>query len=247
MLDEKIVVITGGSRGIGRAIAERFSAANAKVIIFGRSEVSLKSAVQEISNKYSQASISSFVCDISDSNNVKLAFKEVFNKYSRLDALICNAGIIDDAYIGMVTPNQVEKTFSINTFGVLYCAQYASRLIARSGGGSIINLGSIMGKNGNVGQAVYSASKAAVSGITKSLAKELAPQLIRVNSIVPGFIDTDLTRTLTDDIYEERIRSIKLGRAGTPEEVANVALFLASDLSTYVTGQEIGVDGGMIV
>jgi 3-oxoacyl-[acyl-carrier protein] reductase len=247
MLDEKIVVITGGSRGIGRAIAECFSAANAKVIIFGRNETSLKLAVEEISNKYSQASISSIICDISDSNSVKLAFKEVFNKYRRLDALISNAGIIDDAYIGMVTPKQVEQTFSINTFGVLYCAQYASRLIARSGGGSIINLGSIMGKNGNAGQAVYSASKAAVTGITKSLAKELAPQSIRVNSIVPGFIDTDLTRSLADDTYEERIRSIKLGRAGTPEEVANVALFLVSDLSTYVTGQEIGVDGGMLI
>lgn len=247
MLDEKIVVITGGSRGIGRAIAECFSLANAKVIIFGRNEISLKLAVDEISNKYSQASISYLVCDISDSNSVKLAFKEVFNKHRRLDALISNAGIIDDAYIGMVTPNQVEKTFSINTFGVLYCAQYASRLIARSGGGSIINLGSIMGKNGNAGQAVYSASKAALTGITKSLAKELAPQLIRVNSIVPGFIDTDMTRSLADDTYEERIKSIKLGRAGTPEEVANVALFLVSDLSSYVTGQEIGVDGGMLI
>ena len=160
---------------------------------------------------------------------------------------MCNAGIIDDAYIGMVTPEQIENTFGVNTFGAMYCAQYAARLIARSGGGSIINVGSIMGVQGNIGQAVYSASKSALSGLTKSLAKELAHQSIRVNSINPGFINTDMTSALDTLKRNERVGKILLGRAGEPEEVANLALFLASDLSSYITGQEIGIDGGMTV
>ena len=247
MLSGKIAVITGGSRGIGRAIAECFVDARATVIIFGRNEMSLNSAVEEIRTKYSHACIRSIVCDVSDVHSVKGAFQEVFKEYRKLDILICNAGIMDDSLIGMVTPAQIERTFSINTYGVLYCAQYASRLIARSGGGSIINVSSIMGVNGNAGQAVYSGSKAAVSGVTKSLAKELASQSIRVNCIAPGFIDTDITRSIPEDIYHKRVNAIDLGRAGNPAEVENVALFLASDLSTYVTGQEIGVDGGMLI
>jgi 3-oxoacyl-[acyl-carrier protein] reductase len=120
-------------------------------------------------------------------------------------------------------------------------------LIARSGGGSIINISSIIGTNGNVGQSVYGGSKAAVIGITLSLAKELASKSIRVNAIAPGFIETDMARSISPEKYLERVSSIKMGRVGTPEEVANVAVFLASDLSTYVTGQVIGVDGGMLI
>jgi 3-oxoacyl-[acyl-carrier protein] reductase len=147
----------------------------------------------------------------------------------------------------MVTHEQIEKTFSINTFGVLYVAQYAARLMSRNKSGSIINISSIIGTNGNEGQTVYGGSKAAVIGITQSLAKELAPNNIRVNAIAPGFIDTDMTRQLPKDKYQERMESIKMGRIGKPEDIANTALFLASDLSAYVTGQVIGVDGGMLI
>ncbi len=167
----------------------------------------------------------------------------MFKLTKKLDILVANAGVLDDALIGMVTQSQIENTFNTNTFGVLYCAQYASRLMGRNKCGSIINMTSIMGTHGNIGQAVYAGSKAAVIGITKSLSKELAPLNIRVNAIAPGVIDTDMVATLA----AERIASIKMGRIGRPEEVANVALFLASDLSTYVTGQVIGVDGGMII
>ena len=147
----------------------------------------------------------------------------------------------------MVTKEQIEKTFSINTFGVLYVSQYAARMMSKNKEGSIINISSIIGSNGNEGQVVYGGSKAAVIGITKSLAKELAPSNVRVNAIAPGFIDTDMTRSITESKYQDRMNSIKMGRIGTPEDIANTAIYLASDLSSYVTGQTIGVDGGMLI
>jgi len=160
---------------------------------------------------------------------------------------VANAGVLDDALIGMVTTDQIKRVFETNTYGVLYCAQYASRLMARNKSGSIINVASIIGTNGNVGQAVYGGSKAAVIGITHSLAKELAPSNIRVNAIAPGFIDTEMARSIPPEKFQERINSIKMGRIGSPDEVAKVILFLASDLASYVTGQTIGVDGGMLI
>ncbi len=147
----------------------------------------------------------------------------------------------------MITHNQIERTFGINTFGVLYVTQYAVKLMNRNKAGTIINISSIIGTNGNEGQAVYSGSKAAVIGITKSLAKELASSNIRVNAIAPGFINTDMIKGLPKNKYQERLDSIKMGKVGKPEDIANTALYLASDLSSYVTGQVIGVDGGMLI
>jgi 3-oxoacyl-[acyl-carrier protein] reductase len=193
------------------------------------------------------ADVKSILCDVSDAHSVRDAFQIMFRLHKRLDILVSNAGVLDDALIGMVTPEQIERTFGVNTYGVLYCAQYASRLIARSGGGAIINISSIIGASGNIGQAVYGGSKAAVIGITKSLAKELAAQNIRVNAIAPGFIETDMAKSIGAEKYRERLDSIKMKRIGLPSEVAKVVLFLASDLSSYVTGQVIGVDGGMLI
>jgi 3-oxoacyl-[acyl-carrier protein] reductase len=178
---------------------------------------------------------------------VKELFQAIFKQYKRLDVLLANAGILDDALLGMVTKSQIDRVFGANVFGLIYSAQYASRLMARGGGGSIINIASIIGTNGNAGQVVYGGSKAAVLGITKSLAKELASSQIRVNAIAPGFIDTAMTQGLPAAKYSERLESIAMQRIGTPEDVAKAALFLASDLSTYVTGQCIGVDGGMLI
>lgn len=247
MLKNKISVITGATRGIGFATSLEFARQGSVVVMLGRSEESLKLASTKILLEIPSAIIDTIVCDVSEPDSVRDAFQGIFKKHKRLHVLVSNAGILDDALIGMVTTKQIEKTFGVNTYGVIYCAQYASRLIARSGGGSIINVSSIIGTNGNIGQAVYGASKAAVIGITKSLSKELAVQQVRVNAIAPGFIETDMAKSIGPEKYQERLNSIKMGRTGTAEEVAKVALFLASDLSTYVTGQVIGVDGGMMI
>lgn len=206
----------------------------------------LEQACASICADQHDARVEAIPCNVADPQSVRDAFQAVFRSQRKLHVLVANAGVLGDALIGMVTPRQIEDTFSTNTFGTLYCAQYASRLIARSGGGSIINISSIFGRNGNAGQTVYSGSKAAVIGITQSLAKELAPQAVRVNAIAPGFIDTAMTRSLSPEKFAERLASVKMGRIGAPEEVASVALFLASDMSSYVTGQVIGVDGAML-
>lgn len=247
MLQNKVAVITGASRGIGLATAQIFAREGATVVMLGRELASLEAARDQILATQPPGRVESLQCDVADPQSVRDAFQAIFRQHKRLHVLVANAGILDDALIGMVTPAQIERVFGANTYGVLYCAQYASRLIARSGGGSIINMASIIGTNGNIGQAVYGGSKAAVVGITKSLAKELAPQAIRVNAIAPGFIDTEMARSITAEKFQERVDSVKMGRVGRPEEVGHVALFLASDLSTYVTGQVIGVDGGMLI
>mgnify|MGYP001224821308 CR=1 FL=1 len=246
-LKGKVCLITGASKGIGYEIAYLFAQHGAKVIICGSDFKRIKNAGENLKKEFGESSIEHFKCDVSIESEVKRFFQEIYKlPEKRLDVMVCNAGILDDALIGMVTKNQIEKVFSINTYGIIFCSQYASRLIARnSNGGSLINISSIIGTNGNVGQAVYGGSKAAIIGITKSLSKELAEKKIRVNAIAPGFIDTDMTKSLTKEKYDERIKSIRMGRIGTPKDIAYGALFLASDISQYITGQVLGIDGSM--
>ena len=246
LLKGRIALITGARRGIGRAIAAVFAANGAKLFLNARSPSSLDELITELQENY-QAEAIPIYFDVTNEDQVKQGFRGLFQATKKLDVMVNNAGVLDDALIGMVTRNQIDRVFGVNTFGLLYGCQYAARLMARHNSGSIINISSIIGTNGNAGQAVYAGSKAAVIGITKSLAKELAPNNIRVNAIAPGFIDTDMARSLSEDKFQERLASIKMGRIGHPVDVANVALFLASDLSAYVTGQIIGVDGGMLI
>lgn len=247
LLDGKIALITGASRGIGEATVRAYLAQGAHVVATARDLAGLQALLDSVRETTPDARLDVVALDVTDPGSVRDAFQGVFKQHRRLDVLVSNAGVLQDALIGMVTPEQIQQVFSVNTYGVLYCAQYASRLMARNGGGSIINLASIIGVNGNVGQAVYGGSKAAVIGITLSLSKELAPTNIRVNAIAPGFIDTDMARSIGSEKYAERVASIAMDRVGAPAEVANVAVFLGSDLSSYVTGQVIGVDGGMLI
>ena len=246
LLEDKLVLITGAAKGIGFATAKAFVQEGAKVFINGRNQSALDKVANKL-NSLAKHKVSTLCFDVSDPEQVKGGFQLLFKQVKGLDILVNNAGVLNDALLGMVTATQVESVYGVNTFGTLYCSQYASRLMQRRGGGSIVNISSIIGTNGNEGQAVYGGSKAAVIGITKSLAKELAPSNICVNAIAPWFIDTDMARSLNDDKFQERIDSIKMNRIGRPEEVASVALFLASSMSSYVTGQVIGVDGGMLI
>ena len=246
LLAGKRVLITGATRGIGLAIAERFAAEGASLYLNGRDGPRVSQLAERLSREFGVA-CAPLLFDVADPEAVKAAFRELFAQTKVLDVLVNNAGILDDALIGMVTPAQIERTFACNSFSVLYCSQYAARMLQRNGGGSIINLASIIGRVGNAGQAVYGGSKAAVIGMTQSLAKELASQQIRVNAIAPGFIDTDMAHSLSEDKFQQRLDSIAMGRIGSADEVAKVALFLASELSSYVTGQVIGVDGGMLI
>ena len=244
LLENKIALVTGSSRGIGKSIACLFAQHKATVILHGihadhcRETAAAIKAITGISPDI-------MACDISDEVQIKNMFKDIFSRHKKLDILVNNAGVLEDRLVGMITQDNLEKIFQVNTYGTLYCLQLASRLMRKSKAPSIINMSSIIGIEGAAGQTAYAASKAAVIGITKSAAKELGPLSIRVNALAPGLIETDMISHLNEDITKSHIQNTSLKRLGTPEEVAKAALFLASDLSSFVTGQIIGVDGGM--
>lgn len=245
-LNGKIALVTGAARGIGWQTALMLASNGAKVIINDLSDnENSRSKINKA--KEQNLDLTPLFFDVSDYVQVKNAYSSIFKEFKRLDILVNNAGIMEDSMVSTASESHIEKTFRINTFGAIYNTQYASRLMARNNSGSIINISSIIGTKGNAGESVYSASKAALIGLTLSTAKELAPLGIRVNAIAPGFIDTDLVSHFSEDIRQKTISNIKLGRIGTPEDVAKAVLFFASDLSAYITGQVLGVDGGMII
>ncbi|MFC6334888.1 SDR family NAD(P)-dependent oxidoreductase [Paenibacillus septentrionalis] len=246
MLQQKTAFITGASRGIGRETAIQFARSGAVLVLNGQNKQALEKLQAEITDQF-QTDVHLLPYDVRDKDAIKNAFQWIKKNLGRLDVLVNNAGILDDALLGMINEPQMNNTFSVNIEAVIYHMQYASRLMTRQKQGSIINVSSIIGRTGNEGQVVYSASKSAVIGATYSASKELGPYNIRVNAVAPGFIDTDMTKQLSEEKYGQRLTEIKMNRIGKPEEVANVILFLASDLSSYVTGQVIGVDGGMVI
>lgn len=242
----RVAVVTGGTRGIGWATARLLASHGASVVVVGRADsTSAMTAATNLNADFGRPALGA-VADSSDPDAIKALYKQVRSEFGRLDVLVNNAGILRDALVGMIDDDLVTETLAVNTAGPIHHLQAAARLMRRNGG-SIINVSSIIGRRGNVGQVVYSASKAAVIGMTLAAAKELAPRGIRVNAVAPGFIDTDMTRALPPEKFDERVASVAMGRAGTPDDVAQTILFLASDLSTYVTGQVLGVDGGMLI
>lgn len=245
-LKDKCIFITGASRGIGRQTAITLAASGANLILNARSNDALDELKKSLYHQYG-TNVMTVAYDVQDSEQTKKAFLQIKKEYGQLDALVNNAAILESRLIGMIDEQSIQNTFQINLISAIAHLQYAARLMKPKGSGTIINLSSIMGTYGSEGQVLYSASKAGIEGVTRSASKELAPYQIRVNAVAPGFIDTDLTKDLSEQKYNERIKSIKMGRIGKAEDVANMIMFLCSDLANYITGQVIGVDGGMVI
>lgn len=246
LLENKVCMITGSSRGIGKETARRYAEEGAILYITDYKDGSLEEFASELKMNY-KADVTPLYFDVTDENAAKVAIMTVKKGHGRLDVLVNNAGIMRDNVIGMIGSKLVHDVFDINVFAVIHMIQLANKLMSRKKSGSIINISSIVGLEGAAGQLVYSASKGAVAALTKAAAKELAPNGIRVNAVAPGLINTGLLDVLSDEKKAENIKNVKMGRMGEPVDVANVLVFLASDLSGYVTGEIIGVDGEMQV
>lgn len=242
LLEGKVCLVTGCSRGIGAATVRRFAEEGAVVYACARTQGSIDEVCSEWGNDYNTQVIPIYF-DVADTASAKSAILKIKKERGRLDVLVNNAGVMKDALIGMIDRNLMEEVFSVNVFAVIEMIQLARKLMSRQKSGSIINLSSIVGVEGSAGQLVYSASKGAVAALTKAAAKEMAADNIRVNAVAPGMIDTDMFRKIGTEKIEMNLKNIRLGRLGTPEDVANAIVFLASDLSSYITGQIIGVDG----
>ena len=246
LLEGKTALVTGSNRGIGRSIAEQFVAHGATVYANARKVGSLDALIEHCENEYG-GTIHPLYFDVTNASDAKKAFIEIRKTAGHLDVLVNNAGIMKDALIGMISHDAMQEVFDVNVFAAMEMLQLAVKLMKRQNTGSIINVSSIVGVQGNPGQLVYSASKGAVISMTKTAAKELAPFNIRVNAVAPGIIDTDMFRSISIKHQQERIDKISMGRIGTTQDIANTCLYLASDLSTYVTGQIIGIDGAAIM
>ena len=246
LLRGKICLITGASRGIGAATVKRFAEEGATVYANVRHPKNLDVFFDEMSSKLG-VRIKALYFDVRDENASKHAIMQIKKEQGQLDVLVNNAGVMKDALIGMVSMSLMKEIFDTNVLGVANMLQLATKMMMRQKSGSIINLSSIVGIEGNAGQLAYSASKGAVAAMTKTAAKELAQYGIRVNAIAPGMIDTDMYHSIGEERVEAQIDKIRFGRLGTPEEVADAILFLASDLSRYITGDIIGVNGGAMV
>lgn len=244
LLDGKVALVTGGSRGIGKAIALKFASEGADVVV---TYLSNKAAAEQTEQELGQFGhrVKAYASDASSFESAHELVKQVIEDFSRIDILVNNAGITRDTLLMRMTEQQWDEVLNGNLKSAFNFTHAVVPLMARQRAGSIISLSSVVGIAGNAGQANYAASKAGIIALSTSVAKEMGSRNVRCNCIAPGFIDTDMTSSLPEELRKEWAKTIPLRRCGTPEEVANVALFLASDLSSYVTGQVIHCCGGM--
>ncbi len=243
LLTGKKALVTGGSKGIGRAIVETFLKNGAEVYTLSRTPgdlAGLEAVAAEAGTKVHYHAV-----DVADETAITALIKEILKESGGLDAVVNNAGITRDGLIARMPADAWNEVLRVNLASAFYICKAVSMSMLSRRGGSIINMSSVVGLHGNAGQTNYAASKAGLIGLTKSLAQELAPRGVRVNAICPGFIGTEMTEQLTEDQKKALFARIPMARMGSAEEIARVALFLASDLSTYVTGQALSVDGGM--
>ena len=244
LLDGKVALVTGGSRGIGKAIALKFASEGADVVF---TYLSNKAAAEQTEQALGQFGhrVKAYASDASSFESAHELVKQVIEDFSRIDILVNNAGITRDTLLMRMTEQQWDEVLNGNLKSAFNFTHAVVPLMARQRAGSIISLSSVVGIAGNAGQSNYAASKAGIIALSTSVAKEMGSRNVRCNCIAPGFIDTDMTSSLPEELRKEWAKTIPLRRCGTPEEVANVALFLASDLSSYVTGQVIHCCGGM--
>ncbi len=242
----KTVLITGGSRGIGKAVAIKFAEKGNQIII---NYVSEKTDTEKLKNELLEAGAKDVLlikADVSNSEDVKNMVKESIEKFEKIDILVNNAGITKDNLLMRMSEEEFDKVIQINLKGTYLVTKEVTKYMMKKRSGSIVNLASVVGVAGNAGQCNYAASKAGIIGFTKSIAKELASRNIRANAVAPGFIETDMTNVLKEEIKENINSQISLRRMGSAKEVAELVYFLGEDASSYITGQVINVDGGMI-
>ncbi len=243
MLEGKVILVTGGSRGIGSAIARKVASEGGYVFInYNRSEEKALKVMEEIRAEGGRAEVVKF--DVACEDEVKRGIGEVVRRAGRIDGLVNNAGVTMNSLLPMTRREKIEDLVKINLFGTIYASKQVLRHMFKNGG-VIVNITSVVGETGNPGQSVYAAAKGGIISFTKALAREVAPKNIRVNGVSPGYITTEMTEKLPDDLREEVKRMIPLGRFGSPEEVAKVVVFLLSDYSSYITGEIIKVNGGL--
>ncbi|WP_391560179.1 3-oxoacyl-[acyl-carrier-protein] reductase [Robertmurraya sp.] len=242
----KVALVTGASRGIGRDIAIELAKAGANVAVnYAGSEARANEVVQEIQSLGREAF--AVQCDVANGESVAEMVKQTIDRWGSLDILVNNAGITRDNLIMRMKEDEWDDVINTNLKGVFLCTKAVTRQMMKQKSGRIINISSVVGESGNAGQANYVAAKAGVIGLTKTTAKELAPRGITVNAVAPGFITTDMTDKLTDEIKEGMLKMIPLAKFGEPKDIANAVTFLASDDSRYITGQTIHVNGGMVM
>lgn len=247
LLDGKVCMVTGCGKGLGKATLIAFAEAGADVVYANDIiEGSIDDTAERLQSEFGTTVVTMYH-DVSDFAANKQAILRIKKESGRLDVLVNNAGVMKDALIGSVTDELVKWIYGINVYGSMDLLQLATKLMLRQKKGSIINLSSIVGITGNPGQLVYSSTKGAIISMTKTAAKELAPRGIRVNAIAPGMIDTDMMRSIGEKHLAVHLNNIPMGRLGRPEEIANTAVFLASDMSSYISGQVIVVDGCVLV
>lgn len=243
-LKNKIALVTGGSRGIGKKIAEALANEGANVVVTATNINKAQEVADELKSKYNVESLA-LVHDVKSSESCKEVVAKTIEKFGSIDILVNNAGITRDMLVIQMDDSAWNDVIDTNLSGAFYTSREAAKSMLRARKGKIINISSVIGKMGNAGQVNYAAAKAGIIGITKSMAKEFAPRGICVNAIAPGFIQTDMTDVLAEDAVKKIMDITPLKKLGTAEDVANIVVFLASDLSNYITGEVIAVDGGM--
>lgn len=245
MFKDEVVLVTGSTRGIGRSIADAFAEQKATVLIIGRNEAQAEAVASEIKAKGGSAF--GFGCDVTDSQSVQKTVNKILDIHKRIDILVNNAGITRDNLLLRIDESDWDEVIKVNLKGVFNTTKAVIKSMVKARKGKIISITSVIGITGNAGQANYAASKAGIIGFTKSVARELASRGITANSVAPGYIRTEMTGQLADQVKEKVLEKIPLGRFGEAADVAGVCVFLASKAADYITGQTIVVDGGLAV